>query len=844
MPFDRIRGWLGIGDKGVPLPQPETVEEKQAQRTASELIDSILSEVPVDHCYEKLPAESLRALTEQDVSVRKAALLIAYERMITSKPPLIAVNSDGYYRDQRGLQAITSALLRGHLPLRDAELCFLVHGCRRENFRLIHPPLSSVLGAVERYVQTSAISPALAAELRALRPTLKGWSGETRENRLHGERIDRLLGKSTSLSLDASEPWAQCLNARVEEAQGAKRFAWESLLTHASTAIQGKPTKQWLKAAKPLVEGVGPVVFAEVFREVVALVGKAKEGVVAQVQTAFAPDTATLICDRNADLLRGLVWCCSFVSDSTLARTLGDLGQVCFTKVKNHGPRCAKVGNACIYLLSQMEDGEAIAQLSRLRVKVKHKSARAMVEKGITASARRSGMTSEDFEEASIPVYGMTEPGVGRQTVGAFTAEWRVGGADHAELRWITSAGKAQKAVPADVQREHPDVVKELKRRVRDLQQMLPAQRDRIERLVLNERSWKLRTWHERYLDHPFISTLARRLIWTFQRGDTSMLGAWLDGQLVDVENRPLTIDDETVVRLWHPIVSNAQTVLAWRMWLERQEITQPFKQAHRELYILTDAEERTGEYSNRFAGHILRQHQLAALCQARGWTYRLQGNFDSANYPELQLPRWEVRAEYFVEGNLQDTSEAGIYLYVSSDQVRFYPMTVNDPMQLRDVPPLLFTEVMRDVDLFVGVASVGNDPQWRDRGDVVGNYWHSVSFGELGATAQVRREVLERLIPRLKIASRCSFTDRFLVVRGEMRTYKIHLGSGNILMEPNDHYLCIVPGGTKDTVQRSNLFLPLEGDRTLAVILSKAFMLADDTHIKDPTITSQIGRR
>ena len=35
----------------------------------------------------------------------------------------------------------------------------------------------------------------------------------------------------------------------------------------------------------------------------------------------------------------------------------------------------------------------------------------------------------------------------------------------------------------------------------------------------------------------------------------------------------------------------------------------------------------------------------------------------------------------------------------------------------------------------------------------------------------------------------------RFLIVRGELRTYKLHLGSGNILMEPDNQYLCIVPG-------------------------------------------------
>jgi hypothetical protein len=35
----------------------------------------------------------------------------------------------------------------------------------------------------------------------------------------------------------------------------------------------------------------------------------------------------------------------------------------------------------------------------------------------------------------------------------------------------------------------------------------------------------------------------------------------------------------------------------------------------------------------------------------------------------------------------------------------------------------------------------------------------------------------------------------------------------------------------------------PFEGDGTLAVILSKAFLLAEDWNIEDPTILRQIGR-
>ena len=108
--------------------------------------------------------------------------------------------------------------------------------------------------------------------------------------------------------------------------------------------------------------------------------------------------------------------------------------------------------------------------------------------------------------------------------------------------------------------------------------------------------------------------------------------------------------------------------------------------------------------------------------------------------------------------------------------------------------------------------------------------YWHEASFGELTETAATRRDVLHGLVPQLRIADRLELTDKFLVVRGGRRTYKIHLGSANVLMEPNDEYLYIVPERGRGP---RKLYLPFEEDSRLTVILSKAFLLADDERIR-----------
>jgi hypothetical protein len=101
----------------------------------------------------------------------------------------------------------------------------------------------------------------------------------------------------------------------------------------------------------------------------------------------------------------------------------------------------------------------------------------------------------------------------------------------------------------------------------------------------------------------------------------------------------------------------------------------------------------------------------------------------------------------------------------------------------------------------------------------------------------------LSGLVPRLKIKDVATIKDKFMIIKGKLQTYKIHIGSTNILMEPNDQYLCIVPDRSQKN-HTENLFLPFEGDNGLSIIQSKAFLLADDDKINDGTITSQINRK
>ena len=340
------------------------------------------------------------------------------------------------------------------------------------------------------------------------------------------------------------------------------------------------------------------------------------------------------------------------------------------------------------------------------------------------------------------------------------------------------------------------------------------------------------------------------QIIWRFEKAGLIQVGIYREGQWTNEKGETFIPDEACTVSLWHPVGESLATIQAWRNFLQTQQIQQPFKQAFREVYLLTEAEVNTRVYSNRMAAHVLKQHQFNSLAKSRGWKYALMGAYDDGRYNEatsLDLPEYGLRAEYWVnEINANDAyNDAGIWHYVATDQVRFVKTGSDQPCNLIDVPVIVFSEVMRDVDLFVGVASVGNDPTWSDSGGIPAyrDYWQAYSFGDLSELAKTRKEILTQLLPRLKINKVAEIKDRFLVVKGKLRTYKIHIGSTNILMEPNDQYLCIVPDRSKP-VQTGNVFLPFEGDTGLSIILSKAFLLAEDDQIEDGTIVSQIEGR
>ncbi|MEZ4869033.1 MAG: DUF4132 domain-containing protein [Caldilineaceae bacterium] len=765
------------------------------------------------------------------------------------------------------VRAAMFELLRRKLPFTENDVLALLTWSGKQKY-WHDAGLAQMTRVVENYLAEHALTPELQCGLQCLVGLIENEPYKDSDMRRHAatfKQLGQLQGNA--LPLIMGEVWADQAVADVLKLDADCQATWTQLLTHCGTASGGKPTKKWSIAAHALLDQLGFDQFQQQIAVWFPLVDKPRLSISASNRTHHHPFYMDEI---NGDILKGMVWLCAEREDREVARLLSALAVSAYRKLPGVGPRAVKVGNACVWALGEMPGLAAVGQLAILKTRVKFGTAQGGIEKALHTAAERQGISRAEIEEMAVPEYGLTGVGVRRETLGEFTAELMITGTTSTELRWFKPDGKEQKSIPKRVKDEYAEELSELKQAAKNIQKMLPAQRDRIDSLFLAQKQWPVDVWRERYLEHHLVGTLARRIIWHFTQDERSAAGIWHEGAIVDQQGRTLDwIDDTTTVRLWHPIEATTETVVAWRHWLIQQGVQQPFKQAYRELYLLTDAERNTRVYSNRFAAHILKQHQFNALCGARGWKNQLRLMVDDEYSPAMRfLPQWDLRAEFWIEGIGDhfgtDTTETGTYLYLTTDQVRFYQVDATEnsahaggggyhaygfetpqPIPLEEIPPLVLTEVLRDVDLFVGVASIGNDPSWVDGGEDRPHtgYWRHYAFGDLSEAAKTRKATLEALLPALKMRDRFILTEKFLVVRGDLRTYKIHLGSGNILMEPNDQYLCIVPAQGAAKADTGKLYLPFEGDNMLAIILSKALLLAADTKVTDTTILQQIRR-
>jgi hypothetical protein len=369
----------------------------------------------------------------------------------------------------------------------------------------------------------------------------------------------------------------------------------------------------------------------------------------------------------------------------------------------------------------------------------------------------------------------------------------------------VKRGDKSLKSVPAKL-RKHPPI-KELTDRRTALKRQAGRVRRSLEDAMVRQDTFGVDDFAA--LDaHPVVAPMLELVVWvddddrTFRRRD----GRWTtaDGS----SGAPTG-----AVRLAHPVdLLGSGNWIDWQTQLFDDADRQPFKQVFRELYVLTDTEAADSPLSRRWSGQQVQTRQATALFGSRGWT----SDFESSEVLKVFHHAGIAARVTWVDGW---GTPAEVEL-PTIDAVAFTERSSYVALPLGSIPPVVFSETMRDLDLVVSVAHAGGvDP-------------------EASASTVEMRAALVRETARLMSLDNVRQESSHVVIEGSLGEYSVHLGSGTVHRRPGGA-LCIIP---VDAQRRGRIFLPFaDEDPKTAEVVSKVLMLARDSTIRDPTILEQL---
>ena len=368
----------------------------------------------------------------------------------------------------------------------------------------------------------------------------------------------------------------------------------------------------------------------------------------------------------------------------------------------------------------------------------------------------------------------------------------------------VEKAGKPLKSVPAKM-RKLPEVA-EIRARHRELKDMTKRVRSSLERSMAAGEMFG-RSDLEEILEHPVLEPVAALLVLVDASGTTGVRAAGGTYLMVDgAAWRP-----KWPVRVAHPV--DLLAAGEWPQWQRRVvelSMRQPFKQVFRELYVPTvdEVAETSGAWCRRYSGHRVSTAQARALLRGREWSVDRRGGATRSFAGVSWSASLDLRDELFGFG---ERSEVGEVSWWGPDHVG---------ARLDDVPPVVFSETMRDLDLVVSVAhSSGSTPE------------------ASGASVQMR-QALVREVARL-FTIEASFDRAWVEVVGSFDTYRVHLGSGTVMSSAGAaiHLDVDVRAG------RGRVFLPfLDDDPITAEIVTKVVTLGRDEEIRDAGLRSKLA--
>lgn len=376
----------------------------------------------------------------------------------------------------------------------------------------------------------------------------------------------------------------------------------------------------------------------------------------------------------------------SCIPDPILLKLIESLSIECPFQVGGHSqaPTGLYVYDA-LEVFSKLDYPESIPYIMNFKAKIKQTWAQKRFNKYLKQIAKKQKIEFEEVIENGLSDYGFNEDHVYINEVGDFEVKFSFPTLDKKEVLWIDKeSNKKQKSVPKEIKEDYPERLKYIKSHIKDVETQLKSQSKRIENLLLSDKEWEVDFWREKYLEHPFVGIVSKRLLWLFVSENKKTVVFFKDGNLQSIEGNPISINDYNLVKLWHPI----HRVEADLEELKNNLSPQPFKQIDREFY--------DQEFIKMAKGSKMKKSILSQLCKSRNWT--------SSTIHNLKIPSLNLIAELILKDSNDETR--GMFYGSQNVELEGIEFKKNKNAILpNEIDEIILSEILRDVDLFINAA-------------------------------------------------------------------------------------------------------------------------------------------
>ncbi|WP_338766099.1 DUF4132 domain-containing protein [Bernardetia sp. ABR2-2B] len=436
--------------------------------------------------------------------------------------------------------------------------------------------------------------------------------------------------------LNKEDVWGNSVTEFFDYADEKEQLLWSYLF---EKIIEFTP-RSYKKQILPIIEKIGEKPFRKTLHNWLELV------ILTKPKTAFYEDESGLEHERNyileypnettfARLIRALPFAADQNSIDLLSELAVEAGKNRTTKTdKITGIASYKLSEQAIYALADIEMGtkkiSSISALLSVQIQLQSLSLKKLIEKKLTQIAKKQNLEVIELLENHLPNYGLEngflegeiQSKVNTEKIYAYHIQVIE---NKVKLTWFDANGKQLKTVPAALKKEFPHKIKKLKNTANEAQKTLTLQRERLEKTYLTQKTFTYSHWKNAYANHGLLGVVVENLIWQVginTENSKEWKTVWSSfGRFVDAEKNPVEVDDDTLIRLLHPVSLSEEELEYWQNFIKQKDVKQPFQQVFRAVFERIENQEI--EESNRFEGIILSQKKLRMFAKIQGWSYK-----------------------------------------------------------------------------------------------------------------------------------------------------------------------------------------------------------------------------